>query len=213
MAYIRISTTLLIVLVLVVTSTALVQAKPAFTPQAAGVKFFAKTFTPDETHAIIKQMKTLPVEVDERIDKSVNRTNYFDKGANVTSPDSPYGWIFERIRALYAPDESMESFVSRINFILLHEFEESGFFDWHVDTKPGDKTDREDNINVMLSDRSEYEGGGLTVGGSDVTANQGDYYTYPAAFPHKVEDITGGKSCTFILAIRPLWMGSTGVLG
>lgn len=198
------------IVVFLVSATALVAARPAFSPTNAvhtscsssgGLRFYPKAFTKAETSAIIKLMKTLPVEIDERVDKSVNRTNYFDKGPAITSPESKYSWIFERIRSLYAPNESMEKFVSRIDFILLHEFEQSGFFDWHIDTKPGDGTLREDNINVMLSDRAEYEGGILTVGGDNVEADRGDCYAYPASFPHKVGDITGGIRHTFIIAM------------
>lgn len=92
--------------------------------------------------------------------------------------------------------------MSRINFILLNEFDESGFFDWHVDTKPGDGTHRADTINVMLTDRSDYEGGVLTAGSNNVEAQQGDCcYSYLlASFPHKVGDLTGGQRHTFIIA-------------
>lgn len=169
----------------------------------SGVNFHCKKlFTPSETVAIIQQMKSLPVQLDDRVDKSVKRTNYFCQGLAVTSPESPYAWIFKKILPLYSTNgESMESFVSRIDFILLHEFDESGFFDWHVDTKPGDGTHRTDNINVMLTDRSDYKGGDLMVGSTNVEAEQGDCYSYPASFPHKVGDLTRGQRHTFIIAM------------
>lgn len=171
-------------------------------PNTHPVHFYPKTFTPSECRSIIQLMKQLPVEKDHRVDKSVKRTNYFDKGAAITSPDSKYRWIFERILPLYSPGESMESFVARIDFILLHEFDESDFFDWHVDTKPKDGTNRTDNINVMLSDGSDYQGGALLMGNHEVAASQGDMYFYPASYPHKVGDITGGRRHTFIIAMK-----------
>lgn len=172
---------------------------------STSVQFHPKTFTPAETRAIIELMKsTLPVEFDERIDKSVRRTNYFDQGLSVTSPDSKYRWILERIHPLYAPpdQQSMETFVSNIDFILLHEFDKDGFFDWHVDTKPGDGTGRTNNINVMLTDRSDYDGGTLTVGVQTISAQQGDCYWYPAALPHRVSDITRNQRHTLIIAMK-----------
>lgn len=167
---------------------------------SSGVRFFPKAFTPSETQEIVKQMKTLPADFDDRVDKSVKRTNYFAQGPAVASPE--YEWILERIRALYAPDDTLETFRQGIDFILMHEFDESGFFDWHVDTKPNDGTGRTDNINVMLSEESEYEGGVLSVGSSDIDAQQGDCYSYPASFSHKVGDITGGRRHTFIIAMK-----------
>jgi hypothetical protein len=166
------------------------------------VQFHPKAFTPLECQSIVEQMKQLPVEIDHRVDKSVRRTNYFDKGTAVTCPDSKYGWILRRILSLYSPSESMESFCGRIDFILMHEFDQSGFFDWHVDTKPNDGTDRTDNINVMLSNRGDYEGGALLVGTQQVAATLGDAYSYPGSFPHKVDDITRGQRHTFIVAMK-----------
>jgi hypothetical protein len=96
----------------------------------------------------------------------------------------------------------MGSFCGRIDFILMHEFDQSGFFDWHVDTKPKDGTGRTDNINVMLSSRGDYEGGALLVGNQKVAATLGDAYFYPGSFPHKVDDITGGQRHTFIIAMK-----------
>lgn len=171
-------------------------------PLSSGVRFHRAAFTPDETARIVQQMKTLPNYHDERVGQSVKRTNYFDSGSSVTNPDSPYKWIFERIQPLYAPDQTLQSFQSSIDFILMHEFDPSGFFDWHVDTKPNDGTNRIDNINVMLSSRSDYEGGTLTVGAYDVPAQQGDCYSYPASYPHKVGDITRGRRHTFIIAVK-----------
>jgi len=168
---------------------------------SAGVRFFPKAFTSSETREIVKQMKTLPVDFDDRVDKSVKRTNYFAQGPAVSSSPE-YAWILERIRSLFAPNDTIEAFKEGIDFILLHEFDESGFFDWHVDTKPNDGTGRTDNINVMLSDNSEYEGGVLSVGSSDIDAKQGDCYSYPASFSHKVGDITGGRRHTFIVAMK-----------
>lgn len=164
------------------------------------VSYHPKAFTPAECDTIIKQMKQLPVEYDDRVDKSVKRTNYFDKGSSLSS--EKYKWIFDRILPLYSPKASMKEFVSGIDFILLHEFKGGGFFDWHVDVKPGDNTGRTDNINVMLSERSQYEGGELVVGGSEIPAQQGDCYSYPASFPHKVADITKGVRHTFIIAMK-----------
>ena len=180
------------------------------------VKIWPKAFTPDETRAIVKLMKQLPVEHDDRNDKSVKRTNFFEQAQGkelLEKGNGQYVWILQRIHGWYCDpdqnqhdgeDSSLEAFVDGIDFMLLHEFDASGFFDWHVDTKPGDATGRTNNINVMLSDHrsGEYEGGALMVGNSVIPAEQGDLYSYPASFPHKVADITGGRRHTFIIAMK-----------
>ena len=178
------------------------------------VKIWPKAFTPDETRAIVKLMKQLPAEHDDRNDKSVKRTNFFEQAQGkelLEKGNGQYVWILQRIHGWYCdPDQnqhddtSLEAFVAGIDFMLLHEFDASGFFDWHVDTKPGDGTGRTNNINVMLSDHrsGEYEGGALMVGTSVIPAEQGDLYSYPASFPHKVADITGGRRHTFIIAMK-----------
>lgn len=38
------------------------------------------------------------------------------------------------------------------------------------------------------------------MGAVNVTAEQGDMYFYPAAYPHKVHDVEGGRRHTFIIA-------------
>ena len=179
---------------------------------SSGVQIWPNAFTPTECDAIIALMKTLPVQVDDRNDQSVKRTNYFDQGGT-TLKDAKYQWILERIRGWYARlvttsntsnhyYDSLDAFVEDIDFLLMHEFEATGFFDWHVDTKPHDGTGRTDNINLMLSDRHAYQGGELTVGSTVVPAQQGNLYTYPASFPHRVADITGGRRHTLILAMK-----------
>jgi len=172
---------------------------------SGGVSYRPRTFTPDETRRIVQDMKRrLPKDRDVRIHDSVKRTNYYQDDADgaLTSADSRYSWIFERIRPLYDPQMSAQEFQSSVDFVLMHEFETSGFFDWHVDTKPGDGTGRIDNINVMLSAPDEYRGGALTVGTRTVEAQQGDCYWYPASFPHKVDDVTGGVRHTLVVAIK-----------
>ncbi len=54
-----------------------------------------------------------------------------------------------------------------LDFVLMHEFKgaKGDFLDWHIDTKPGDRTGQTVNINVMLSKAGEdYTGGGILVG-------------------------------------------------
>ena len=168
----------------------------------SAVTYLPGIFSASDTQKIIEQFKTLPGTHDHRQGKAVKRTNYFDQGDSVTSPDSSYSWIFERIRPLFFPEQSAETFQKNIDFVLLHEFDENGFFDWHVDCNPNDGTGRTMNINVMLTDRSMYGGGELVVGSRRMAPNIGDLYMYPASHPHKVVDITSGRRHTLVVAVK-----------
>lgn len=61
---------------------------------------------------------------------------------------SPVQWGFN------VKESTLQTFSKNIEFVLLHEFQgdKGDFFDWHIDTKPGDGTGRTVNINVMLSE-------------------------------------------------------------
>ena len=194
-----------------------------------GVSLHRGAFTQDECDAIIELMKRRPAERDVRESESVSRTNYFDAtDARYSDGDGkcPYEWIYERVlehaQAQPPPGETetcggfkgavqwgfdvgkvgVREFSRKLDFVLLHEFEGSDFFDWHTDTKPGDSTGRTVNVNVMLSEPGEdYRGGGLQVGELDVRPRRGDLYFYPASHPHKVEDILGGRRYTLVLAV------------
>lgn len=176
---------------------------------SAGVHLVRSAFTPAECSSIVSLLKLRPREQDVRVDKSVSRVNYFDASPGRLSP-GPYDWIYERVLAHFpktpSPPPAAAAFPPLVDFVLLHEFAGSpaapGFFDWHVDTSPNDGTGRTVNVNVMLSGPGDYEGGGLWVGERDVRPSRGDLYYYPANFPHKVGDVTGGTRHTLVLAVK-----------
>ena len=75
-------------------------------------------------------------------------------------------------------------------------------FDWHVDSKPGDRTGRTLNLNVMLSSSdSDFVGGELQVGEEVLAPRQGDAYLYPAAMPHRVGPLASGTRHTLVIAL------------
>ena len=132
-------------------------------------------------------------------------------------------WISERIvacanlRDAAGRKQNALGFRASVDFSLMHEFGPGDFFDWHVDTTPGDGTGRTLNANVMLSNPSrDFEGGRLRiepaapaithihaslyhpggrfrVGATTLHVAQGDLYIYPASYPHAVESITAGR--------------------
>lgn len=139
------------------------------------------------------------MEIDERPSHGIARRNYWLKTKDETCPVG-LEWVLRRVS-----DVLNETFnAARLEFALMHEFLPGQFFDWHVDTKPGDGTARTVNVNVILSDRADFEGGQLEVGAENATLQRGDLHAYPAALPHKVHDIERGKRRTLVLAFRGL---------
>lgn len=156
-----------------------------------------------------------------RIHDAVSRTNYFDHDPRASDK---YDWIFDRIVKCLAEvsDEdqngnvldarlwgfdpktlrSASDFAAVVDFVLLHEFNDGDFFDWHVDTKPNDGTGRTVNVNVMLSDPTDYDGGELEVGTHRAKSGKGDLTFYPASLPHRVEDVTRGTRHTLVINVR-----------
>lgn len=182
--------------------------------QTDGLFLFPRAFSPGECERIVAQLESAAVpDRDVRVHASVSRTNYWDHAP----ASGRYDWIYQRLLTLLNPvasrrdlwgfdlallASSPSAFAKHVDFVLVHEFKSGDFFDWHVDTKPGDGTGRTVNINVMLSPPDAYAGGDLEVGTATVRAQQGDLTCYPAALPHRVEDITWGRRLTLVVAVR-----------
>jgi len=155
---------------------------------------YPATFSSSEVKRIVQTFKRLPEVSDDRPSQGVVRFNYYTEAAN-----EEMSWFLERIREKMGKDFDAED----VEFYLMHKFTPGGFFDYHVDTHPsGDSRQRTYNINVLLSEESEFEGGGLAVGNEDSGIKVGDCYSYPAAFPHCVTGITKGERFTLVLAVR-----------
>ena len=156
-------------------------------------------FTPAECEAIVALMEAKATrERDHRPSHGVSRTNYGDADGRLARDEPAFAWVLDRLLARLDPAGAgawgfaraavtrAEFALSHVGFVLMHDFGGDGFFDWHVDTKPGDGTGRTLNVNVLLSARDDFAGGALQVGQRNVTAARGDAYYYPAAHAHKV---------------------------
>ena len=165
----------------------------------------AGAFSAAECEAIEKIFENEPVEVDQRENEGISRRNYWLK----REPERQLRWVLERIAAAlpqrhasgfgFTAEEKRNDRLT-LEFALMHEFLPGDFFDWHVDTKPGDGTMRTTNVNVILS--RDFEGGQLQLGDANATLGLGDLHAYPAALPHKVHDIKRGRRRTLVLALK-----------
>lgn len=184
--------------------------------------YHRNAFTIEESRQIVDDIRSrISAHEDHRPDTAV-RTNYFDDCE--TSISNNYEWILRRIwekaftysaDAVSAPSNSTdgasllslsasyEEFKNSIEFVLLHEFNPKGFFDWHVDCTPTDGKSRLWNINVMLSTADiDYQGGQLAIGTEILQPECGDLYLYPPSYPHKVHPVTAGKRHTLVIALQ-----------
>ncbi|KAJ8601644.1 hypothetical protein CTAYLR_009828 [Chrysophaeum taylorii] len=151
-----------------------------------------RAFSEAECDAIEKLFfERCSVEVDERPYEGISRRNYWFKTKDMDTPEE-LGWILDRVASKVGKVD--------LEFALMHEFGPGNFFDWHVDTKPGDGTERTLNVNVVLA--KGFRGGELQLGAQNASLDRGDMHVYPAALPHKVHDITAGRRRTLVLALR-----------
>jgi PKHD-type hydroxylase len=69
-----------------------------------------------------------------------------------------------------------------------------GHYDWHMDIMNGSglAIDRKITCIIMLSDRSDYEGGELYVGRNAVDLGKGAVIAFPSFVAHKVSPVTSG---------------------
>lgn len=84
----------------------------------------------------------------------------------------------------------------------LANYEDSGFFDWHMDFGAGDISNRKLSISVQLSDESEYEGGELQfmINQHIVTAPKvkGTAIVFPSFALHRVTPVTKGNRMSIV---------------
>ena len=168
-------------------------------------------FSAEETVRIEALFEDATPEVDVREDVKVSRTNRWLSGAALAS--GRFDWVATKI---LAADDSWDGanpfdpggwLRSRVEFVLLHEFKAGDYFSWHVDATPNDVLGEHGhgdtrflNVNVLLRDPSDFDGGALQVGATNVSLGRGDLHVYRASTPHRVHPITRGVRRTLVVA-------------
>lgn len=164
----------------------------------------SKAFSTDECARILALFDDATEEVDRRDALGISRRNRWLAKDVINS--KKFRWVAERILTRLpgvTPAADATAFLqSHVEFVLLHEFREGDFFDWHVDAKPDDGKARTTNINVVLSASDAFAGGELQVGSANASLELGDLHAYPSSLPHKVHDVTRGRRYTLVVATR-----------
>mmetsp|Transcript_31489 Transcript_31489/g.102284 ORF Transcript_31489/g.102284 Transcript_31489/m.102284 type:complete len:280 (-) Transcript_31489:423-1262(-) len=166
-------------------------------------------FSVEETERIVALFDGSEPSRDVRDDFQVRRTNRWLGGAALAA--GAFDWVMAKI---LAADDSwggarwadVSSFLAeRVEFVLLHEFAAADGFGWHVDATPNDVLDDKHrflNVNVVLSDPGDYDGGALQVGATNVSLGRGDLHVYRASTPHRVYEVTRGVRRTLVVATK-----------
>ena len=131
-------------------------------------------------------------------------------------------WIFDEIapKIARANEECKWNFAYEyLEPLQYTEYEIGHEYRWHIDTYPHVKEgniQRKLSFSIMLSDRSEYEGGDMHfVSGlpnnekeydTPVSLEKGDIVVFPSYVPHKVNIVGGGLRRSLVgWTMGPAW--------
>ncbi len=111
-------------------------------------------------------------------------------------------WIYERVI------EKIREINARYYGFLLQqltdfqvlEYENTGFYDTHVDIGTGETSRRKLSLVLFLTPREEYEGGELILkpNFSQISQIQGSAVVFPSYIPHQIKPVTKGVRHTMV---------------
>ena len=111
------------------------------------------------------------------------------------------GILYNHVR--YANQSAGWNFdINGIEAIQLTRYRQGQFYEWHSDRDilddSGDK--RKLSVVLLLSDPSEYQGGGLFLQdfSDNLLQNQGDLVVFPSFLVHKAAEVTDGVRMTAV---------------
>lgn len=111
------------------------------------------------------------------------------------------GILYNHVR--YANKSAGWNFdIENIEPVQLTKYEVGGFYDWHTDDDMISTANHHRKLSVvmLLSDSSEYEGGGLYLKKypENLLQNQGDIVVFPSFLEHKAAEVTSGVRMTAV---------------
>jgi PKHD-type hydroxylase len=169
-------------------------------------------FTPEQCNLIIEKGKSLP----KQNAKILNKEKEIDTKTRV----SHISWIpFNILPEMY---KTLEEVMQRTNSnhfgfegmqitepAQYTEYPEGGFYDWHIDSDISFKHEppvRKISMTCLLSNESEFEGGGLELmsEGKVAKPKQGQAIFFASFIRHRVIPITKGTRKSLVM-----WFGGT----
>jgi PKHD-type hydroxylase len=123
--------------------------------------------------------------------------------------NAAYGWIFKRLtevtREFNARTYQFE--LDSCADLQLGRYGPDQHYEWHCDVGRGGYSRRKLSISVLLSDPSQYQGGGLEFGVDiykiSMVSKRGDAVYFPSWTPHRVIPVTSGERWSLVA----WWLG------
>lgn len=111
-------------------------------------------------------------------------------------------WIYERLIAqIRSVNEALYHFeIKNLTDLQILEYENTGFYNTHVDIGTGDTSRRKLSLILFLTPPNEYEGGELLLKPhfSPIERLQGSIVIFPSYIPHEIKPVTKGVRHTLV---------------
>lgn len=162
-------------------------------------------FTPEECLEIVHlqlpvtQAQVIKFKEGSFSDLSLEERNTKVKSINRTPQ---HQWIYQRLaektRAINA--HYYQFALTRFTDLQLLEYENTGFYNTHVDIGTGESSTRKLSIVVFLTERSDYTGGELLLkpGYPELPQTQGSAVFFPSYLVHEIKPVTAGVRHTLV---------------
>ncbi len=167
--------------------------------------FVPELFTPEECLEIIyADIPATQAQVVRFVSKSSHELELEQRNTKVKAMPQliKYRWIYERVtqkvnelnRDFYRFD------LKELTDFQILEYENTGFYNTHVDIGTGDTSVRKLSMVLFLTDPSEYGGGELILKPNypPFERTQGCAVFFPAYIPHEIRPVTWGLRHTMV---------------
>lgn len=113
-----------------------------------------------------------------------------------------FEWIYQRvIQQVHAINHQYYQFeIKDMSHLQLLEYENTGFYDSHVDIGTGESSNRKISMVAFLSERSDYEGGELLLkpGYPELPQSIGSAVFFPSYILHEIRPVLSGIRHTLV---------------
>lgn len=162
-------------------------------------------FSPEECREII--YAPLPVtqaQVIKYDDTSSNHLSLEQRNTKVKAilKAPAFEWIYERViqKVQEINTQYYQFEINNMSHLQLLEYENTGFYDSHVDIGTGESSNRKISMVAFLSERSDYEGGELLLkpGYPQLPQSLGSAVFFPSYILHEILPVTRGIRHTLV---------------
>lgn len=164
-----------------------------------------KLFTPEECDEITyMHLPVTQAQVVRFVETSFSKLELEQRNTKVKAvlKESRYAWVYERIaEKVKAINRHYYNFeLTNITSLQILEYENTGFYNVHVDIGTGKTSLRKLSVVVFLSDPQDYEGGELILKPNYPTLDQsqGSAIFFPSYIPHEIKPVTAGLRHTLV---------------